>query len=245
MNLKRLTTISLSTVFALVSLNAKGQDTEFRFGLKASGNLCWIKPNSKNIEGNGTKLGFSYGLMGDFFFQPNYAFSTELLITDMRGGVTADSVTYIADNSVRATLTNIEFEYKLRYVQIPLSIKFKTKEIGYITYWAQFGIAPSVLIRTRADISGSDLPLEYTVKDPTDVPTNSSEGDDYAFSDFEDDISFFRIPLIIGAGIEFNVSGNTSLYTGVRMDNGFSDIFKDDKTKAISNFVSLNAGVFF
>jgi hypothetical protein len=55
-----------------------------------------------------------------------------------------------------------------------------------------------------------------------------------------------RLPLIIGGGIEYNLSGNTSLYAGLRVDNGFTNTFnKDEKTKANLNYVSITAGIFF
>lgn len=212
--------------------------SDFRFGLKASGNLNWIKPNSKNIETGGTALGFSYGLMGDYYFAENYALSTELIITHFNGSINHNDTLF----TDKGGFTGVGYDYKLRYIQIPLSIKFKTKEIGYITYWAQFGIAPSFLIRARADITGAD----NAFNDPTEIPINSKEGDSYAFKNFDDNIFFARLPLIIGAGIEYNLAGSTSLYTGLRMDNGFSNIFvADDKTKAINNILSLNVGVFF
>ncbi len=238
--MKRSTATGLILLFLSISTITKAQDNNLRFGIKGSANICWIKPDSKSIEKEGTKLGFSYGLMGDFYFAENYAFSTELLITHYNFGMTYVDTLFPKNSQV--SKTDIDYEYKTRYVQVPLSIKFKTKEIGYVTYWAQFGVAPSFLIRARADIVGADDVFD----DPTDIHVNDKEGDDYHFANFDDKISPLRIPLIVGAGIEYNLSGNTSLYAGLRMDNGFTNIFGEDKkAEAISNFVSINAGFFF
>lgn len=240
MNRKKLTGFGLVLLFVSITTITTAQERQMRIGIKGSANICWIKPDSKNIERDGVKMGFSYGLMSDYYFSENYAFATELLITHYNFGMTYLDSLY--PKGTTTGMTGIGYEYKLRYVQIPLSIKFKTKEIGYVTYWAQFGIAPSFLIRARGDIIGADNVFD----DPTDIHVNDTEGDDFHFSNFDDKIAFARLPLMLGAGIEYNLSGNTSIYTGIRMDNGFVNIFmKDKNTEAISNFVSINAGFFF
>ena len=51
--------------------------------------------------------------------------------------------------------------------------------------------------------------------------------------------------MILGAGIEYRVSGNTSFYAGLRFNNGFSDIANDKKAKVINNVLGLELGIFF
>jgi hypothetical protein len=223
------------------ALQVSAQDQTFRFGLKLSGNLAWIKPNSKNIENTGTGLGYSYGIMGDYHFQEFYALSTELLITQFSSGIEhTDSLTY-AGKGYRG----VTYDYNFQYLQIPVSLKFKTKEIGYITYWAQFGLAPSFLMSAKADLGGN-LPANIAGDNPTDVQVNDKESDKYHFENFDDKVFFARLPLIIGGGIEYRLAGNASLYAGVRVDNSFTNIFvADDLTSGRNNFVSFSTGVFF
>lgn len=223
----------------------------FRFGLKATGNFGWFKPNSKNIENGGAKTGYSWGLMGDYSFTKNYALATEFLITDIRANLkfanTMRETNDINGDSIFTSFPNTSIDYKIKYIQIPVSIKFKTKEIGLVTYWAQFGIAPSFLASAKADYQNVQPADEYAK-----MAVNDKENDKYHMAQvkdgevFNDKVFFVRVPLVVGAGIEYNLAGNTSLYTGLRFDNGFTNTFiKDSQTKANLNYVSLNVGLFF
>ena len=196
-------------------------------------------------------MGYSYGIMGDYNFTKNYAFSSEFLITEINANLKfanpMKESTDINGDSVFNTFSSASIDYKIKFIQIPLSIKFKTKEIGLITYWAQFGFAPSFLANAKANYVGVTPSDEYAK-----LAVNDSDNDKYHLVDSKDDavfndkVFFIRMPLIVGAGIEYNLAGNTSLYTGLRIDNGFTNTFtKDDKTKANLNFISINAGIFF
>lgn len=244
--------LTVSLLIITIASNAQNeQENRFRFGLKGSMNFNWFKSNSKNIENGGVKLGYSYGIMGDYNFTKNYAFSTEFLITDIRANLkfvnTMKESTNFNNDSLFDQFSSASIDYKVKYIQIPLSIKFKTKEIGMITYWAQFGFAPSFLAGVKADYLGVTPADEYAKLD-----VNDKDNDKYHLIDTKDDVVFndkvffIRVPLIIGAGIEYNLSGNTSLYTGLRLDNGFTNTFpKDEKTKANLNYLSVTAGLFF
>jgi hypothetical protein len=214
----------------------------FRFGFKFSPNLAWIKPDTKNFEKDGMQLGFSYGVMGDFRLGDNYAISTELLISTMGGKVIFDSITQAPVNGIEfPPVKNVNYTYKMQYFQLPISLKLKTNEIGYITYWGQFGFAPSVLLKSKADISSTPK-VKSNDEDLEDANVNSSK-DEYV--GFDDNTNFFRVSLIMGLGIEYGLSENTSLMAGLRFDNGFTDVFNDKNTKGINNYLSLNVGVFF
>ncbi len=243
MNLKRIIIVCILCLMAVsMSQHANAQDQRFRFGLKFSGNLSWIAPATKNIESSGNGFGVSYGVMGDYNFQEYYSLSTELIFTTMAGGIKhTDLLKYTSDSTPTRSYQDIEYDYTFKYIQIPVSIKFKTKEMGYITYWAQFGLAPSFLIEAKADLTGR-TPFD----DPSEIRVNKQINDQYHFDNFDDKVFFARMPLIIGAGIEYSLSGNTSLYTGLRIDNNFLTIFNADEfTSAKNHYVGLNVGVFF
>lgn len=242
MNLKRIGISVSMMLLILLSTQANAQDQRFRIGLKFSGNLSWVSVGTKNIEKVGTSAGYSYGLMGDYYFQKYYALSTELLFTDIAGSIVhTDPLKYTDSSGTTTSHSNVQYDYKMKYVQLPISLKFKTKEFGYWTYWAQFGFAPSFLTQAKADITGNTVPFD----DPTDIHVNKKTSDEYEFDNFDDKVSFVRIPLIIGAGFEYSLAGNTSLYTGIRVDNNFVDMLADKNTTAKNNFVSLNVGIFF
>jgi hypothetical protein len=232
-------------VFALCVSQLSYSQTEFRFGLKGSANLGWIQPTSKNIERDGLKLGFSYGIMGDFYFKPNYAISGELLISQVNGGMSLVNDQIFTSDTSNSVVSNLSYAYKIQYAEIPVSLKLRTKEIGYLTYWANFGAAPCFLISARASLSGN-LPASIASQDPTDYRVNDDEGDPFTTNNFDDQVFLIRMPLIIGGGVEYKIAGSTSLVGGIRLSNSFTDMFvKDKNVSAKNNFISITVGVFF
>ncbi|MFY0644512.1 MAG: PorT family protein [Bacteroidia bacterium] len=239
--------VAILVLGLLLSHNSFAQEksNEFKFGLKGSMNIGWIAPNSKSVERVGTNIGFSYGPMADYYFKPNYAVSMELLISQINGGIMINSDQIFLSDSTATVVNGLTYTYKNQYVEIPLSLKFRTKEIGYMTYWANFGVAPAFLINAKASITGT-LPTDISLLDPTDYKTNDNEGDAFTTNNFDDQVFLARVPLIIGGGIEYKMAGSTSIYAGVRFNNSFSDMFVKDKSiSAQNNYFSINAGVFF
>lgn len=229
----------LLSVFTL----SNAQEQRFRLGMKFSGNLSWISPVTSNIKRVGTSVGYSYGLMGDYNFQKYYALSSELLFTNIAGTIQhTDLLNYTDSVKGKSSFRDVKYEYKTQYVQLPVSIKFKTKEFGYWSYWVQFGMAPSFLTVAKANIIGQSLPFDET----EGIRVNKKQNDKYQFDDFNDKVFLLRLPMIIGGGFEYSLAGNTSLYAGIRLDQNFADMFAADKSViGKNNFVSLNLGVFF
>jgi opacity protein-like surface antigen len=194
----------------------------FRLGLTAHPTIGWVKPDIG--KSNGVSLGFSYGLIGDFNFTQNYSFSTGLTITTVNG----KSTEIVTSNNGSATPSQAEYElkYKIQYVEVPLTLKLKTVKINEVRYYGQFGLSNGILIGAKQDIN----------------ITNGSSTKDV---NIKDDIKFYRAGLIIGAGAEFDVSGNTSLTTGITFNNGFSDITSSKNSTIRNHYVGINIGVFF
>jgi opacity protein-like surface antigen len=227
-----------------------------RFGFKASPNFNWVKVMEGRMENNGTSLGFSYGIMADFNIGGNasYWLGTELNITSFPGKIASlDTLYNTAIQSPNAVaFTNVDFEYKLQYVQIPLTLKLKTNEIGNMIYWGQFGISPSVLIQNKVTTNSKEQ--LYKAGTSSHSPNNNNNDPldfDGIVSGNEttgkviDDVSPIRAGLVLGAGVEFKISGNTSAILGLRFDNGFTDLFRDGATKGRNNYLGIQTGIFF
>ena len=221
-------------LLVVLSLTTQAQEDRFKFGMKFSGNISWISPQSSNIAQNGTGFGYSYGVMGDFFFSENYSFNAEVLITHLAGGMEhVDSLIYLGQG-----YNNVEYDYRFQYLQLPISIKFHTKQVGYMSYWAQFGLAPSILLGARADVSS---PI-----DKDDIRVNHKSADEFHFANFDDKVFPMRLPLIVGAGFNYQLAGDAQLHVGLRIDNGFTNfLVRDDVSNARLSYASITTGVFF
>ena len=215
-------------------INAQG----LRLGLKASSNFSYVRPDSKILTSDGLGVGFSYGLIIDLGIggSDRYVFSTGIDVSTLGSKINLDSVTYTPTAQASQTVTNLLYEYRLQYLQLPISLKMKTKEIGYITYWGQFGVSPSLLLRANANISsdGNVINLDDEPVNDENLPIN-----------FKDDVQTIRAALLLGAGIEYSLAGNTALLAGIRYDNGFTDFTKDNSLKATNSYLGLVVGILF
>ena len=237
----------LSTTLFSFSQDKKSSDNQkYIFGLKTGANFSWYKPDSRNLSEGGLKLGYSYGLMSDYVFQTNYSISTEFLVSGINGKMKfKESLSYIK-NGDTSKVPNVQYEYSVKYVQIPISFKFRTKEIGSMKYFAQFGVAPGIRIASKIQINGNGMP--WGEDERANIKTNKGSDDSYEPAEFDDDVKFINLPLLIGAGVEYNLSGNTSLYSNIRFENGFTNILrlkKGNETIVYSKNIALSVGVFF
>jgi hypothetical protein len=111
-------------------------------GLKLSPQFSWIKSDNPEImDNNGLGIGFSYGLMVNYFFQDNYGLNFELSHSLLQ-----------YSSSYNDTSNNLEIvKWKQQYIEIPIALKMQTNEIDGMTYYGKIGISP--MINTSAKLN--------------------------------------------------------------------------------------------
>ncbi len=230
--MKKIALILTLCVLGLASEQLVAQN--FRLGLKAAPSLAWIKSETDQYNSEGVRFGFSYGLLSEFILAEQYSFDTGIHITYF-GGKLSYPIDDVDDPAV--TRPYLERTYKLQNIEIPLTLKMKTREIGYNTYFARFGFAGSANLTARAD----DLYYNPTTND------TSSETD----VDIKSEIPLFRVSMILGLGFEHSLGGTTSLVVGMNFNNGFTSILKGKdwqnlrNQQARANYIELSVGVLF
>jgi hypothetical protein len=228
----------------------------FRFGLKGTPSFSWYKPDDKKkFENGGLLFKFGWGLAMEFRLSKIASLATGLQV-DYDGGslrfkdtafyfFSKDEIIAASDTAgkVYAFFRLDERDYKVTYITLPFALKMKTNEIGYMTYFGQFGLNTSIKTKTR---------VNDKVLDPK-TNTSSSQQD----LDITDDMNFLKFALTIGAGFEYTFSGSTALTVGINYINGFSNVLKSNskyllksdgsalKQKATGNGVALTVGVLF
>ncbi|MCD4679596.1 MAG: PorT family protein [Bacteroidales bacterium] len=205
----------------------KGQDDlpSIQFGIKAGPNLGWIKPDAKSYSSEGSVIGFNWGFITEFNISSNYAINTGFNVAYNNGKL---KYPYVQD-SVESILQR---KYNLQYLEIPICLKMRTKQIGYITYYGKIGLGTSFNLRAKS-------------KDVFNVEAETE-------NNIQDDITFMRESLIVGAGFQYSLGGSTFLLFEIVFNNGFSDILNGKNTidttikeNAISNYIEFNLGVLF
>jgi hypothetical protein len=195
----------------------------FRLGLTAYPTFGYIK--AENGKNNGTSLGFAYGLLGDFNFEENLSFSTGLTITTINGKSTEINAEPYNANVDRSSPVAFNLKYKMQYLEVPLTIKFKNINIANKRWYAQLGIANDFRINAtqNAEVDGNEIANDINAKGWT---------------------KFYRAGLIIGAGAEFDLNNQTILVTGLTLNNGITNVSSVSENVR-NHFVGLNLAVFF
>lgn len=221
-------------ILVLMSLwglsNAAAIDPQnIRMGVKASPTISWIRPETRDYRNTGVRIGYSYGLIADIKIAENYAFSTGFNVTMMGGHLEYE---VLRGNPQAAQL--MVRRYHLQFVEIPLTVKMHTQEIGFITYYAQIGFGAGMRIRAK---SRDHYP--------------EGENVHYFDDDIAADVNLLRGALIIGGGIKYSFGGRVSLLGGLTFNNGFSNILKGTnavtgrQASAVQNYVELTIGLMF
>jgi len=246
--MKKIVIIFLIAFLTAPLLNAGGIDSTkktegqgFHFGLKVSPAISWLKSNNKNIKNDGNRLNVNGGLILDFNFTDNYAFSTGFEISSFGGKFKFDSITLYTDAEDGNDFLLTNRIHRFRYVTVPLALKLKTNQIGAMVYYGQFGFDMGMRWRALADDEGSKKGIKTNLKDV----------------DIQKDVSFLRLALNVGLGVEYNLAGNTSLLIAANYNNGFLNAFRKEsrllrdadnkwiKQDAFANYVALSVGVLF
>ncbi|MBL0095785.1 MAG: PorT family protein [Bacteroidetes bacterium] len=195
----------------------KAQDEKFHFGLKITPSMAWIKPDRNGLKRDGYKLGFAYGVQTEFSLQKNYAIATGVQVAYRGGKIRFEAGNDSSGNPLADPVIN----FKLQYVEIPVCLKMLTNQFNKTRYYGMFGFSPSFLIRSKKD---------------SDEEDNISAKDDF---------NIFNMNMIIGAGVEYTLSGSTVAFGGLEFNNGFFDIFDGDGAKGVTNYLGLNVGILF
>jgi len=234
---KKILLVGLALVGFTVAKAQDDADKKFRFGLKITPSINWLKiDDEKSFEKGGAVAKFGYGLITEFKITSVASFVTGFQVDYDGGKITmSDTVGYFynedkgfleseevnyATPSTYAGYTAFllkERKYNSMYLTIPLQIKLRTKEIGYLTYFGNIGLLNSVHIKTKS----TDNVTSYDA-------TGNEVKSEVDKLDISKDMNFFKAGLAIGGGVEMNLSGSTSLMFGLQFTQGFMNVVKGD-----------------
>lgn len=218
--------ISLSVLIFFVFTQSHAQEKKVALGLGISPTVNWMKTKSEGLSSDGSKIGFKYGLLADFNFGENYSLATGVFINNYGGKINALEI-------IDSLEQNVSYNLKIQSIEIPVTLKMRTKEIGYLKYFGQFGFAPQIIINSTADIEVEGQETQENVE-------------------MKDRIADMDLSLVLAIGIEYNLSGTTNFIIGLSYQNGFIDMLQGSadgyskvEKKATTNQIALNLGVLF
>lgn len=192
----------LSILFVGASTTIASAQVEI--GLKLSPSLAHLStdsPSATNFQSEGSKLRLGGGVIVDYFFGENYAFSTGLMLTG-KGG----SLSYQDD----ALGTKQEREYSVQYLELPLTMKLYTNDVAPDTK-LYFQIGGSANVGISAKINDRKY-----FDDPGTAATDETKALKY--------VIFPDASLLGGFGVEYQVGQSTKLLAGISYHRGLVNI---------------------
>jgi hypothetical protein len=222
-------------IVAFVLFNSRASAQDFRCGLTASPLISWYNVAGTDIENDGSRLGFQYGLL----FEPTigsverYAFSTGVVVNMVGGFLTGTEAYSPADTTLTGVVNT---SLRVQYLEVPLTIKLRTNEINYFSYYGMFGITPGFNIKARYDqqLENGDFVHE-------DVNLNGNE------EGVDDEYRFMNLSLSMGIGTEYSITETTTLTAGLVFQNGFLNVYESNATDEMIQMkqMVLRLGVLF
>ncbi len=207
--------------------SATGQMSNLRLGLHVTPAMTWLTSNDDLINRTGSNASIGAGFAGEYFMTENLAFTGGIGLRFNAGGTLqhehggnlwinselSDDRFNMGDKPLP---DRVKLQYKLQYLEIPLSIKLRTNEKGYLRYYGELPILTvGMNTQARGNIEGEEI---------------ESSGENIA-----PDVNFFNFQLGIGGGIEYALSPTISFVGGLYFHAGLNDITNNDGITAVNN----------
>ena len=201
----------------------QGQGTT-RFSVHLAPQFAWFNSDEGSIQNKGSIFQLQYGLQMDRFFEKNYAFSLGFGVNNLGGNLLySDSSAFVSRGDSLFFLPGQRVKHAYKYLEIPLGLKLKTEELGYLTFYLQIGFNPMINI-------------EATV---------SSEDDLYELEGIRESVHVFNLGYHAGVGVEYRLGGTTALTGGLRWTAGLTDVTDHDDANVSIRALSIHLGLLF
>lgn len=240
--------IALSVAFILFLAGQSIAQKELRFGFQSSPMYSWMTTDQRSINSSGHNFGLKLGMISEYYFRPNYAFSSGIGFWFESGGTLLHEYSgiywdpNIMPPGVDTLPAMVKLDYGIQYVEIPVGIKMRTREFGYNRYFIEPAITFGFKTQARGTATGTGL------------------GDTAEKINIRDMVNPINLFWGVSAGLERSISPNTALLIGAGFQIGFIDATKNrgtvvfnpqrpepllENSKGKINGVTLRLGILF
>ena len=207
-----------------------GQE-KINIGLHADPVIGWFGTDINAIKNSGARPGFTFGLVINTPFSPNYSFSTGINLTSAGGKLISKDTTILELSNPEVKLVAVKPDeviiYNIQYLSVPIGIKLKTNQIGYLTFFSDVGLDPKVIVGGKVEIPSLDISGENAINE----------------------LKRFNTGYHVKAGIEYGLGGSTAFIIGLGFENNFLDVTKDNGDQPVDKvthrIISFRLGIIF
>jgi len=202
------------------------QSQGYHLGLQLAPNISMAEPRELSHEAIQSEAHFGYGFVFDAMFTDKYAIGTGVSVF-YNGGITQHLAFQEDENGL--FIEAVQLVQQQQYVEIPLTFKMRTNEIGYTTYFGQFGAGFGLNVRSEgsqkttsfATLDSLGSVMEVVFSQPA---LEAAESEQVSMADRT---RLFRPSMIIGLGAERRLTGSTALVFALRYNVGLRSQYED------------------
>ncbi len=193
-------TLLLLVVFILgIQFTYAQSKLGLKFSPAISSNRISLVDSLYDVEKNSSPFKFSIGLIYDYELTETYFFSTGLIFVPKYVGF---QVSEEANQPTANYTGNEQEDYRLNYLQLPVSLKLFTNEFQPdARIFFQVGIAPEIKIFSEPVEENYELIEEFKNMDAT---------------------------ILFGTGVEYRAGINTTLFAGFTYQRGLANVVKKE-----------------
>jgi hypothetical protein len=202
------------------------QSQGYHLGLQLAPNVSMAEPRELSHAAIQSEAHFGYGFVFDAMFTEKYAIGTGVNVF-YNGGITQHLAFQEDENGL--SIEAVQLVQQQQYVEIPLTFKMRTNEIGYTTYFGQFGAGFGLNVRSEGSQKTTSFATLDSLGSVTEVVFSQSaleaaEGEKVSMADRT---RLFRPSMIIGLGAERRLTGSTALVFALRYNVGLRSQYED------------------
>lgn len=217
--MKKIVLTALPTCLLVLQLMAQFRTpavTDMRFGFQVSPTLSWLDTDDNTINNNGMRPGIRLGVLGEFYFRENYAFTLGLgyafgqggrLLHDLPGDYWNQTAALEGIDSMGA---GTDLYYSVQLIEIPVGLRMQSREFGYIRYFLE----PHLLFSIRNQAAGR-----------LDAPAF-----DFDMLDISEEVAGLLLSWGIGGGLEYSITQSNTLLGGLYFQRLINDFTHDTGT---------------
>lgn len=218
----------VSPVFSQDEMS-KQQEPGLRLGMRLTPTISWFTSDEKGYaDPSGAVAGYSFGMVGDWFFENNYAITSGLFMNSMGGEMTFNDMP-VDIKSNDASAFNEEMSLRPTYLEIPIGFKFLTKEFWRVRVTGQCGYNQFILLNAKV---------------------GNAETSELESKTVSDEFTALAMAYHFGFGAEYSLGGSAYLTGGVMLNMGINDVTKSVSASGVDpvnkiNSINFQLGVIF